>query len=114
MPQYFADIKETEFFLLDDEAHHAANVQRHKEGDTILVFDGAGHSMRGLALTCSHTALEMFFCNVVSICRLTRSPFLQNITPNANRGLRPRACPRQVLTADSHEVHFVERNTKRK
>ena len=33
MPQYFADIKETEFFLLDDEAHHAANVQRHKEGE---------------------------------------------------------------------------------
>ncbi len=42
MPQYFADIKEKEFFLLDDEAHHAANVQRHKEGDTILVFDGTG------------------------------------------------------------------------
>ncbi|MCQ2410504.1 MAG: 16S rRNA (uracil(1498)-N(3))-methyltransferase [Elusimicrobiaceae bacterium] len=42
MPQYFADIKETEFFLLDDEAHHAAVVQRHKEGDNILVFDGSG------------------------------------------------------------------------
>ena len=42
MPQYFADIKEKEFFLLDDEAHHAACVARHKEGDTILVFDGTG------------------------------------------------------------------------
>lgn len=42
MPQYFADIKEKEFFLLEDEAHHAAVVQRHKEGDTILVFDGTG------------------------------------------------------------------------
>ncbi len=47
MPQYFADIKETEFFLLDDEAHHAANVQRHKEGDTILVFDGTGRQYDG-------------------------------------------------------------------
>ena len=42
MPQYLADIKEKEFFLLDDEAHHAACVARHKEGDTILVFDGTG------------------------------------------------------------------------
>lgn len=47
MPQYFADIKETEFFLLDDEAHHAATVQRHKEGDTILVFDGTGRQYDG-------------------------------------------------------------------
>ena len=42
MPQYFADIKETEFFLTDAEAHHAAAVARHKEGDEIRVFDGAG------------------------------------------------------------------------
>lgn len=47
MPQYFADIKETEFFLLDDEAHHVAVVQRHKEGDTILVFDGTGRQYDG-------------------------------------------------------------------
>jgi len=47
MPQYFADIKETEFFLLDDEAHHVAVVQRHKEGDEILVFDGSGRQYDG-------------------------------------------------------------------
>ncbi|WP_428053262.1 RsmE family RNA methyltransferase [Candidatus Avelusimicrobium stercoris] len=42
MPQYFADIKETEFFLTDAEAHHASAVARHKEGDEIRVFDGTG------------------------------------------------------------------------
>lgn len=42
MVQYFADIKTTEFFLNDEEAHHAAAVARHKEGDTIRVFDGTG------------------------------------------------------------------------
>lgn len=47
MPQYFADIKEKEFFLLEDEAHHAAVVQRHKEGDSILVFDGNGRQYDG-------------------------------------------------------------------
>ena len=47
MPQYFADIKETEFFLPAEEAHHAAVVQRHKEGDEILVFDGTGRQYEG-------------------------------------------------------------------
>ena len=42
MPQYFADIKETEFFLMDAEAHHATAVARQKEGDEIRVFDGTG------------------------------------------------------------------------
>ena len=42
MPQYFADIKETEFFLTDAVAHHASAVARHKEGDEIRVFDGKG------------------------------------------------------------------------
>lgn len=42
MPQYFADIKEKEFFLTDAEAHHAAAVARHKEGDEIRVFNGTG------------------------------------------------------------------------
>lgn len=42
MSQYFADIKETEFFLMDAEAHHASAVARHQEGDEILVFDGTG------------------------------------------------------------------------
>lgn len=42
MPQYFADIKETEFFLTDSEAHHAAIVARQKEGDEVRVFNGKG------------------------------------------------------------------------
>lgn len=42
MPQYFADIKETEFFLTEAEAHHAAVVARQKEGDTVRVFNGKG------------------------------------------------------------------------
>jgi 16S rRNA (uracil1498-N3)-methyltransferase len=47
MPQYFADIKTTEFFLNDAEAHHAAVVARHKEGDTLRVFDGTGKQFMG-------------------------------------------------------------------
>ena len=40
--QFFADIKEKEFFLTEAEAHHAAAVARHKEGDEIRVFNGTG------------------------------------------------------------------------
>ena len=47
MPQYLADIKQTEFFLTDSEAHHACAVARHKEGDEIRVFDGAGKQFMG-------------------------------------------------------------------
>ncbi len=47
MPQYFANIKTTEFFLNDAEAHHACAVARHKEGDVIRVFDGTGKQFRG-------------------------------------------------------------------
>ena len=47
MPQYFADIKTTEFFLTDEEAHHAAAVARHKEGDIVRVFDGKGKQFTG-------------------------------------------------------------------
>ena len=42
MPQYLADIKQTEFFIEGSEAHHLAAVARHKEGDTITVFNGKG------------------------------------------------------------------------
>lgn len=42
MPQYLADIKQTEFFIEGAEAHHLAAVARHKEGDEITVFDGKG------------------------------------------------------------------------
>ena len=47
MPQYFADIKPTEFFLVDAEAHHACAVARHREGDIIRVFDGTGKQFKG-------------------------------------------------------------------
>ncbi len=47
MPQYLADIKTTEFFLNDVEAHHACVVARHKEGDEIRVFDGSGKQFMG-------------------------------------------------------------------
>ena len=47
MPQYLADIKPTEFFLTDAEAHHACAVSRHKEGDVIRVFDGTGKQFLG-------------------------------------------------------------------
>jgi len=47
MPQYLADIKQTEFFLNDAEAHHACAVARHKEGDEIQVFDGKGKQYKG-------------------------------------------------------------------
>lgn len=42
MPQFLADIKETEFFMEGPEAHHLAEVVRHAEGDEITVFDGKG------------------------------------------------------------------------
>ena len=47
MSQYLADIKPTEFFLNDAEAHHACAVARHKEGDIIRVFDGMGKQFMG-------------------------------------------------------------------
>ena len=42
MPQYLADIKEKEFFILNEEARHLTRVARHQEGDEIRVFDGKG------------------------------------------------------------------------
>ncbi|MBR3631845.1 MAG: 16S rRNA (uracil(1498)-N(3))-methyltransferase [Elusimicrobiaceae bacterium] len=42
MPQFLADIKETEFFIEGAEAHHVSGVARHTEGDEIKVFDGKG------------------------------------------------------------------------
>lgn len=42
MPQYLADIKETEFFIEGEEAHHLLEVARRKPGDEIRVFDGKG------------------------------------------------------------------------
>ena len=42
MPQYLADIKEKEFFIENEEAHHLSVVARRGEGDEIVVFDGKG------------------------------------------------------------------------
>lgn len=42
MPQFLADIKETEFFIEGDEAHHLLEVARKAPGDEIRVFDGKG------------------------------------------------------------------------
>lgn len=46
MSQYFAAIKQNEFFLNETEAHHACVVARQKEGDEILVFDGTGKQFK--------------------------------------------------------------------
>ena len=47
MSQYFADIKQTEFFLTEAEAHHACVVARHIEGDIIRIFNGSGKQFMG-------------------------------------------------------------------
>jgi 16S rRNA (uracil1498-N3)-methyltransferase len=39
---YSTDIKKTEITLSGAEADHCARVMRHKEGDTVFVFDGKG------------------------------------------------------------------------
>lgn len=47
MSQYLADIKETEFFIMDEEAHHVCTVARCKEGEEITVFNGKGLQYTG-------------------------------------------------------------------
>lgn len=46
MPQYLADIKETEFFIENEEARHLTLVARRNTGDEITVFDGAGKQFK--------------------------------------------------------------------
>lgn len=46
MPQYLADIKEKEFFIENEEAHHLTVVARRNEGDEIVVFDGKGKQFK--------------------------------------------------------------------
>ena len=48
MPQYLADIKEKEFFIENEEAHHLTVVARRNEGDEIVVFDGKGKQFKVL------------------------------------------------------------------
>ena len=66
MPQYLADIKETEFFIEGAEAHHLAGVARHKEGDEITVFDG-----KGLQYTARITRVQKDFVRGELIKKLT-------------------------------------------
>ena len=86
MPQYFADIKETEFFLTDSEAHHAAVVARHKEGDEVCVFNG-----RGLQYVARITKIQKNFVRgtLLKKCEVRRVPL--NLTlcfvPNSRTGL---------------------------
>ena len=86
MPQYFADIKPTEFFLNDAEAHHAAVVARHKEGDVIRVFDGTGKQYMGKI-----TKIQKKFVRgtLLNPCEVRRVPL--NLTlafvPNSRTGL---------------------------
>ncbi|MBQ8032398.1 MAG: 16S rRNA (uracil(1498)-N(3))-methyltransferase [Elusimicrobiaceae bacterium] len=86
MPQYLADIKQTEFFLNDAEAHHACAVARHKEGDTIRVFDGTGKQFRGRI-----TKVQKKFVRgtLLEPCPVRRVPL--NLTlafvPNSRTGL---------------------------
>ena len=66
MPQYLADIKETEFFIEGSEAHHLAGVVRHKEGDEITVFDG-----KGLQYTARITRVQKDFVRGELLKKLT-------------------------------------------
>lgn len=86
MPQYFADIKPTEFFLNDAEAHHACAVARHKEGDVIRVFDGTGKQFMG----CIEKIQKKFVRGtLLEPCPVRRVPL--NLTlafvPNSRSGL---------------------------
>lgn len=86
MPQYFADIKETEFFLTDAEAHHAAVVARQKEGDEVRVFNG-----RGLQYAARIDKIQKNFVRgtLLQKCEVRRVPL--NLTlcfvPNSRTGL---------------------------
>ena len=86
MPQYFADIKETEFFLTDDEAHHAAVVARQKEGDEVRVFDG-----RGLQYIARIDKIQKNFVRgtLLKKCEVRRVPLRLTLcfVPNSRTGL---------------------------
>ena len=86
MPQYLADIKETEFFLTDDEAHHAAVVARHKEGDEVRVFNG-----RGLQYVARIDKIQKNFVRgtLLKKCEVRRVPLSLTLcfVPNSRTGL---------------------------
>ena len=86
MPQYLADIKETEFFLTDDEAHHAAVVARQKEGDEVRVFNG-----RGLQYIARIDKIQKNFVRgtLLKKCEVRRVPLSLTLcfVPNSRTGL---------------------------
>lgn len=86
MPQYLADIKETEFFLTDDEAHHAAVVARQKEGDEVRVFNG-----RGLQYVARIDKIQKNFVRgtLLQKCEVRRVPLSLTLcfVPNSRSGL---------------------------
>lgn len=86
MPQYLADIKQTEFFLNDAEAHHACVVARHKEGDIIRVFDGTGKQFMG----CIDKVQKKFVRGtLLESCPVRRVPLDLTLAfvPNSRAGL---------------------------
>ena len=86
MPQYLADIKQTEFFLTDDEARHAAVVARQKEGDEVRVFDG-----RGLQYIARIDKIQKNFVRgtLLQKCDVRRVPLALTLcfVPNSRTGL---------------------------
>ena len=86
MPQYLADIKETEFFLTEDEAHHAAVVARQKEGDAVRVFNG-----RGLQYVARIDKIQKNFVRgtLLKKCEVRRVPLALTLcfVPNSRTGL---------------------------
>lgn len=86
MPQYFADIKETEFFLTDAEAHHAAVVARQKEGDEVRVFNG-----KGLQYVARIDKIQKNFVRgtLLKKCEVRRVPLSLTLcfVPNSRTGL---------------------------
>lgn len=86
MSQYFADIKETEFFITDEEAHHVAAVARHKEGDEITVFNG-----KGLQFTARIERIQKKFVRGILLKKVPRKlPAVEvelYFAPNSRTGL---------------------------
>lgn len=86
MPQYLADIKETEFFLTDAEAHHAAVVARQKEGDEVRVFNG-----KGLQYVARIDKIQKNFVRgtLLKKCEVRRVPLSLTLcfVPNSRTGL---------------------------
>lgn len=86
MVQYFADIKQTEFFLTDAEAHHAGVVARHKEGDVIRVFDGTGKQYMGRM---EKIQKKFVRGSLLNACEVHRPPLAITLcfVPNSRVGL---------------------------